>query len=147
MAQGTSSSHIIFTSLRDDSHGGDTNGDGATTGSPGSWGGIWFDRKVNDTKCRMSYCEIMFAGEGGYGNLESPLALNAFANPTFTNISLISNRRNGIDVATGNYPSDIFFNILNIPYMIRGDLVVESSATLTIDPGVIIKLDSAPITF
>lgn len=139
MAQGTVNGHIIFTSLRDDAHGGDTNGDGVTSGSKGDWGGIWFDSKVNDAKCVLNYCDIMFAGQGGYDNLDSPLEIDARANPIFTNISLLNNTRNGIDVATGHYSSDIFLKFLNIPYMIRGDLVVESSATLTIDPGVILK--------
>lgn len=138
-ARGTADNHIIFTSLRDDSHGGDTDANGSTTGSVGEWGGIWFDDKVTDKQCVLEYCDIMYAGCGGYGHLESPLAIDARANPTFSNLTLTDNRRNGIDVATADYASDIHFDILELPYMIRGDLTVESSATLEIDPGVILK--------
>jgi hypothetical protein len=40
-ATGSSDQPIIFTSISDDTAGGDTNGDGTNTG-PGSWGGISF---------------------------------------------------------------------------------------------------------
>ncbi len=39
-ALGTSGAHITFTSLQDDAVGGDTGGDGTTSGSPGQWGAI-----------------------------------------------------------------------------------------------------------
>ena len=40
IANGTSSEPVVFTSMKDDSVGGDTNGDGPSTGSPGDWAGI-----------------------------------------------------------------------------------------------------------
>src|SRR5262249_11364651 len=39
---GSSASPVIFTSTPDDNAGGDTNGDGASSGSPGGWLGIRF---------------------------------------------------------------------------------------------------------
>jgi hypothetical protein len=42
-ANGTASEPVVFTSLLDDTHGGDTNGDdGATQGGVNQWGGILF---------------------------------------------------------------------------------------------------------
>ncbi|HEX4612077.1 MAG TPA: right-handed parallel beta-helix repeat-containing protein, partial [Urbifossiella sp.] len=42
VAQGTAANPVVFTSPRDDSVGGDTSNDGASTGSPGDWKGILF---------------------------------------------------------------------------------------------------------
>jgi parallel beta-helix repeat protein len=43
-ATGTLANKIVFTSIKDDSHGGDTNNDGvATSPAPGDWGYIMFD--------------------------------------------------------------------------------------------------------
>ncbi|MCH8047583.1 MAG: right-handed parallel beta-helix repeat-containing protein [Planctomycetes bacterium] len=38
---------VVFTSYRDDTHGGDTNGDGNSSGIPGDWSGIYFQSNDN----------------------------------------------------------------------------------------------------
>ena len=42
IAQGTAEQPVVVTSFADDRHGGDTNRDGPSIGSPGDWGQIWF---------------------------------------------------------------------------------------------------------
>jgi hypothetical protein len=68
VANGTADKPIIFTSDKDDSYGGDTNGDGtASTASQGDWNGIYLSGKdgSNFTNCIFKY---------GGKSLSSPFA-------------------------------------------------------------------------
>ena len=64
VANGTNENPIIFTSYKDDAHGGDTNGDGsATTPSPRDWGSI----NTNGLNGSVfNYCQFYYGGSGSY---------------------------------------------------------------------------------
>jgi YD repeat-containing protein/parallel beta-helix repeat protein len=69
VADGTSGVPIVFTSIGDDSVGGDTNGNGPSSGSPGVWRGIGF--ASGSTGNLLDYVEVYYAGAGsnlGIGN-------------------------------------------------------------------------------
>ncbi len=64
IAVGSASKPIIFTSYKDDDHGGDTNGDGnATSPAPKDWGEI-NTNGLNGSK--FQYCEFYYGGNSSY---------------------------------------------------------------------------------
>ncbi len=64
-AIGTTSQNIVFTSLYDDTYGGDLNGDGnATTPAKGNWSYIYLygNGANNQGIGKMDYCKVLYAG-------------------------------------------------------------------------------------
>ncbi len=71
--QGTAANPVIFTSLKDDNHGDDTNGDGPSLGSPGQWYGLHF---MPASQGDMSHTEVYYAGSGVYGRWDGLIYLS-----------------------------------------------------------------------
>jgi PKD repeat protein len=70
-AAGTAAAPIFFTSIKDDSHGGDTNTDGgASTPARKDWNHINLNGKSGS---RLEYCQLLYGG--GNGSLSYTLAL------------------------------------------------------------------------
>lgn len=73
-----------------------------------------------------------------------PLAMSYFANPTFTDITFDANGSNGIRLIDANLNSDATISkrdiagINNIAYVMT-NLTIGNGATLTINPGVVLK--------
>lgn len=58
----------IFTSYKDDAHGGDTNGDGnATSPAPGDWGAVQFEYLTDSTRTVINQTEFWYGGSGEGG--------------------------------------------------------------------------------
>ncbi len=76
-APGTRAEPIVFTSVRDDAHGGDTNGDGAeTVAQPGDW----YQIRVLGTAI-MDHCSVLYASSAeNYGGVEAYGGTVAFDN-------------------------------------------------------------------
>ncbi|MCW3127168.1 MAG: hypothetical protein JWO03_2826 [Bacteroidetes bacterium] len=91
--RGTAAHPVIFTSSRDDSYGGDNNGDGnATTPQKGDWQHITFGTSSGNS---IDYAKILYAGSGTTG-LERALNMGDGANNSLTN-SVIAHTAGGVD--------------------------------------------------
>ncbi|AEJ62284.1 hypothetical protein Spith_2027 [Spirochaeta thermophila DSM 6578] len=63
IAEGTADAPIVFTSIRDDAHGGDSNGDGdLTQPARGDWDQVYIEASGS----RFVYCEFLYGGGGSY---------------------------------------------------------------------------------
>lgn len=65
LGNGLANSPVVFTDFGDDSFGGDTNGDGPTDGTPGTWYGIQAHSTASASV--LTHTTIRHAGFGGYG--------------------------------------------------------------------------------
>ena len=65
-AVGTAGSPVVFTAWTDDSYGGDSNGGGASAGTPGYWNRIYFE---NTSSSRIEHAVVRYGGSGSQGNV------------------------------------------------------------------------------
>ncbi|MCA9169875.1 MAG: hypothetical protein KDB23_19505, partial [Planctomycetales bacterium] len=102
IAAGTADKRIVFTSIADDAFGGDTNSNGATDPSPGSWDAIW----LNSTNSVLDNVDIRYAGNRstpGNNSWRTPaLHINNNASPLVANVSIEHAENQGLYAATGS---------------------------------------------
>ncbi len=122
----------------------------------GSWGGVTFtdagglvqhtlisDAYYYGVKCEGA-SDPTFDFVDILNTFYDPIAMSLKADPTFTNITFAGNGSNGIKILEGNLASDAYLKkrnvagINNIAYIIDY-LTIKPDATLTIQPGVVIK--------
>lgn len=145
IANGTAEEKIIFTSLFDDAHCGDTNNDGtATTPNKGDWTSLYLN---GGTAHSFKYCEFLYAGksDGGYNNavlLSVAGTSFEFDNCTFANTLSSTNStafafHGGaymIDNTVSKFTNNVFYNndrplFINTYYNLGSTNVFHNPAT------------------
>ena len=93
-ANATAANKIVFTSYRDDSHGGDTNGDGPSTGTVGDWARV----ALNADGSSFNQCEFYYGGSDA--TYRESLSLNTHQ-ATVTNSLFVNNHGGAIGAEAG----------------------------------------------
>lgn len=135
--EGTAERKIVFTSLFDDTVGGDTNSDGgANAPLPGDWDAIIFENSSDDANCVIRYAELKY----GSGDGENAAIHLSNASPVLENITMVDNHINGFSVSKGTWRTNQWLN-LGWAYVIsRGEITIDERSTLTVGPGVVVKI-------
>ena len=145
-AQGSEAQPIILTSFKDDSVLGDSNND-AQRSSPntGDWGCIYFADDSDDDRCRLAWVELRYGGRDSldFSSVIGGVRLDN-ASPTLENVSFTECAINAAEIPEGDWHTDTWDNT-GVVYFISGDLRVPAGETLTIAPGIIVKVVD-PIT-
>ena len=160
---GSAANPVYFTSYRDDTIGGDANGDGATNGVDGDWYDIRFKDTSDDVNSIIDHAVIRYGGDSYSGNYSGNISLfsaspniqnttfveaeycaiygDMYSFPDLTNNTMQDNERNGFCLSGGTIDVDAAWDITDTNYMLMGDVTVFIGNTLTIDPDVIVKFN------
>ncbi|MCK4546197.1 MAG: right-handed parallel beta-helix repeat-containing protein [Candidatus Eisenbacteria sp.] len=180
-------SPVVFTDIKDDSHGGDSNVDGSATGPTNAdWPAIEFYPTADDANCRLENCLFWYGGSSAQGvihmenaspsitncsfefngigiwieglsnptitgnlirqSTREPVAVDVLCNPTFSGNSFDANGMTALGIIGGYLAQDATLPVRNvagynnITYILGSNLTVQFGATLTIAPGIVVKM-------
>jgi len=147
LAVGTKDFPHYFTSLRDDTLCGDTNGDGgATTPSTGDWGWIQF----NPGSSPDSILQRAVIRYGGYckdyncywqGEVHAPIRLINVM-PILANLTFTKGFRNAVEIPAQNWSTSSWSNTTVIHWL-YGDNAIPLGSVLTLAPDLKVKLSGS----
>ena len=96
-----------------------------------------------------SYEDGIYGDTGGVANVSDSSFTNnqgyailfndASVNPSLANLSASGNQQNGVAFGIGTLDGQHIWSYTGIPYFVQNNLVVASSGSLTVDPGVEVR--------
>ncbi|MFC1996640.1 right-handed parallel beta-helix repeat-containing protein [Chloroflexota bacterium] len=125
-AVGTSGSPIYFTSYRDDSVGGDTNGDGSSVGQEGDWTWLEFHSGSDDTSV-IDYAVLRYGGNQASG-MDYGIIYLQDASPTIQNSTISHSFTDGIYMESTLTPGG------SSPTISSNNFANSNSACVSMDP-------------
>lgn len=98
IARGTAANRITFTSIQDDSVGGDSGGDGPTVGAPGQWYNI--HTASHSTVIALDYADVRYGGYGSANWAYGAIATSySGATVTIEHSTFSDNQRSGLEIS------------------------------------------------
>lgn len=142
-ARGTAAAPITFTSLQDDSAGGDSDNDGALTPPQKyNWGWVQLDDSSDDGASFIEYATFRYSGLERFGCCDDPTsaALTLVnAQPTLANLTFATNHVSAVGIAGGARTANETWGSTTVTYAVISDVIIPQGFSLSVSPGVVVK--------
>ena len=153
VANGTAAQPIVFTGIRDDTVGGDTNSDGGSTAPEAeSWGEILLKSGAVGTFANVEfrYGLVGITTQGAdltvdtikVQDARTAILISPNDSPTVSDLSTTRVNFGGVTVTGGQMSQNAVWGRGDALFIVDADVYVASSATLTIQPGTVVKFSN-----
>jgi hypothetical protein len=150
---GSEANPVYLTSIRDDSIGGDTNGDGdATSPDLSDWYGIQFAGASGNPDSLVDHAIVRYASMGTWLVTASPTVTRSTfvanscphhgdpsSTPTLLYNRYENNFYNGYCIGDGEITGSVTWSNVGTTYVILGDVSVAPGGQLSLAPGLVVK--------